>query len=92
MPALQSDQLLEFRIAVQAIEIGIIGRPILIAVSRGKRFLQRLERFRLLPKDAVSASGIVKSVCIAGAQGHSGLQVTDALVRILGVIRKVGGQ
>ena len=68
---------------MQAIEIGILGRPIPVAVSGRKCLLERLERLCLLPKDAVGASGIVEGVGIARAKGDGGLQVPDALVRIL---------
>ena len=55
----KTDQFLEFRVVVQTIEIGIIGRPIVVAVSGRKRFLERLERLYLFPQHAVGAGGIV---------------------------------
>ena len=57
-----ADQFLEFRVAVQTIEVGIVGRPIRVAVSGRKRPLERVERLCLFPQDTVGTGGIVEGV------------------------------
>ena len=59
-----ADEFLEFRVIVEAIEIGIFGRPILVAVSGSKRLLQRLERLRFFSQGAVGAGSIVEGAGI----------------------------
>jgi hypothetical protein len=62
---------------VQAIEIGILGRPVLVAVTRMRiDFLSVSSASAFFPSDAVGASGVVQRAGIAGAKGHRGLQVT----------------
>ena len=78
----QPNQALEFRVVVQAVEIGIIGRPIWVAVSGRKGLFERLECLCLFPKDAVGAGSIVEGVRISGSKGDGSLQVPDALVRV----------
>src|SRR5579863_10396238 len=85
-------QFLKFRVVVQAIKIGVFGRPITVAVSGGKRLLERLERLRFLSKGAVCAGGIVEGTGIAGAKGDGGLQVPDGLVRVLFGVGEVNSQ
>ena len=81
-----------FRVVTEAIEIGILSGPIPEAVPCRKCLFERLERLCFFPKDAVGARSIVKRVGISGTKGDGGLQVSDALVRVLGEMRDVRGQ
>jgi hypothetical protein len=77
---------------VQANEICIPSRPVLVAIPHGKRFLERLERFRFFPQDAVGAGGIVKRAGITGTQRDRGLQVPQGFVLVFFEIRELGSQ
>jgi len=41
---LETDESLKFRFVVKAIQIGVLGRPILVAITGGKGFHNCLER------------------------------------------------
>ncbi len=77
---------------MQAIEIGIFGRPIAVAVSGREAFLQDFERFCFSPKNAIGAGGIVERTGIAGAKGDGGLQVPHGLVRVFFKAGELGSQ
>ena len=55
----QANQLLELRVIMQTIEIGVARGPIEIAVAGRERLLQRFQRFRFSREDAIRARGIV---------------------------------
>src|SRR5208282_2040839 len=72
---IDADEFPEFHVVVQAIEIGILGRPIPVAVSGRKGLFERLERLCFSTQDPVRARSIVEGAGIAGTKGHGGLQV-----------------
>src|SRR4029077_6138645 len=88
-PFAATDEFLEFRVVVQAIEVGIVGRPILVAPSGSKRLLERFEGLCFFPQDPEGAGGIVECARIAGSQSDGRLQVSNALIRVLLEVGKV---
>ncbi len=55
----QANQLLELRVIMEAIEIGVARGPIEIAVAGREGLLQRFQRFCFSREDAIRARGIV---------------------------------
>src|SRR6202034_3253966 len=77
---------------MQAGKIGVVQRPVRIAITGGEGLFDRLERFRFATENAVGAGGVIERVGIVRAQSDGRFQVTNGLVRFVAVIGEIGGE
>lgn len=89
---IEADEISEFRVVVQAIEIGIFSRPIPVPKSGCKGFFQCIQGLGFFPEDTVRTCSIVEGIGIAWAEGDGSLQVPDTLFVVVSGVCEVGGQ